>query len=126
MAEVTVKARCYPTEDRGKVARAIKNIFPDAQVEGEDPVIAHSNSLDNFAELLRRQRIRDAARAVIRRSISKGSYTFALNKQVAAVGKISFSEERHALGDLEVTMSKADLEALAESLSPALRKEADS
>ena len=127
MADVTIKARCYPTEDRDRVVRAIRYIFPDAEVQGEDPIIAHSNSLENFIELLRRQRIRDAARAVIRRSLSKGgSGTFTLNKQVASIGKISFSEETHALGDIEVGMPRAELEGLVESLSPALRKGANS
>ncbi len=124
MAHVTITARCYPTEDRDKVVHAIRNIFPDAEIQGDDPIIAHSSSLENFIELLRRHRIRDAGRAVMRRSLSKGgSGTFALNKQVASVGKISFSEETHALGDIEVAMPRDELEQLVESLSPALREE---
>jgi len=123
MVEVMIRARCYPTEDRAKVARAIKNVFPDADIQGEDPVVARSNSLETFCDLLKRQRIRDAARAVLRRGLKRGSASFVLNKQVASVGKISFSEESHALGDIEVLVSTEDIQALIDSLIPEARRE---
>jgi predicted RNA binding protein with dsRBD fold (UPF0201 family) len=123
MVEVTVRARCYPTEDREKVYRAISNVFPDADIQGEDPIVAHSRSLETFLELLKRQRIRDAARAVLRREQKRGSASFMLNKQVASVGKISFSEESHALGDIEVTMSSEDIQGLIDSLVPETKRE---
>lgn len=123
MVEVTINARCFPTEDMEKVARAITNIFPDAEVTGCDPLIAHSHSLETFSDLLKRQRIRDAARAVLRRGLKRSTASFVLNKQVAAVGKISFSEESHALGDIEVTLSQLDLQALMDSLITGTRSE---
>jgi predicted RNA binding protein with dsRBD fold (UPF0201 family) len=123
MVEVTISTRCYATEDREKVGRAIRNIFPEADVQGVDPIIAQTHSLEMFSDLLKRQRIRDAARAVLRRSLKRGSATFMLNKQVAFVGKISFSEESHALGDIEVRMSSQDLQTLIDSIDPETRQE---
>jgi len=123
MVELTIRTRCYPTEDREKVARAITNVFPDAEIQGEDPMVAHSRSLETFCDLLKRQRIRDAARAVLRRGLKRGFASFVLNKQVAAVGKISFSEESHALGDIEVIVSTEDTQALIDSLVPEARRE---
>lgn len=123
MVEVTIRARCYPTEDREKVARAITSIFPDADIQGEDPLVAHSRSLETFRDLLKRQRIRDAARAVLKRGLRRGSPSFVLNKQVAAVGKISFAEESHALGDIEVILSAGDIQELIDSLAPEMRME---
>ena len=123
MVDVTIRARCYPTEDREKVVRAIKNLFPDADVQGDDPITAHSQSLETFCDRLKQQRIRDAARAALRRGLKRGSASFALNKQVASIGKISFSEESHALGDIEVIMSRGDIQALVDSLAPGSRKE---
>ncbi len=123
MVDLTIRARCHPTEDRDKVVSAIKNVFPDASFQGDDPIVAHSCSLETFSELLKRQRIRDAARAALRRGLKQGSSSFALNKQVAFVGKISFSEESHALGDIEVSMPAADLRALIDSLAPEKREE---
>ena len=66
MLEIRLVARCYPTEDPAKVARAISNLFPDALIEGNDPLVGVSASVDTLVEQLRRQKIRDAARAVIR------------------------------------------------------------
>jgi len=123
MLDVLVRARCFPTEDRIKVERAISNLFPDAVIEGEDPISARSQSIGSFADALRRQRIRDAARRIMRRGIDGNSTTFMLNKQVAFVGKISFSEESHALGDLEVIMTSDDIEALIDSIAPNTRTE---
>jgi len=45
-----------------------------------------------------------------------------LNKQVAFVGKISFSEESHALGDIEVIVSTEDIQAIIDSLVPEKRR----
>ena len=118
MLDVLVRARCFPTEDRAKVEKAISNLFPDAVVEGEDPISAHSQSIESFADALRRQRIRDAARRMMRRGMEGDSTKFMLNKQVAAVGKVSFSEETHALGDLEVIITSDDIEALIDSIAP--------
>ncbi len=122
MVEVLVTTRCFRTEDRQKVLYGIKAIFPEARIEGEDPIFARSESVDRFGELLRQERIRDAARSVMRKGISGGSTHFLLNKQVAAVGKVSFSQESHPLGDIEVTISDADIDALIDRIAPRTRK----
>jgi len=123
MVEVRLSARCHRTEDRDKIINGMRSLFPDALVEGEDPVIATSHSVDTFGEILRRERIRDAARAVMRKGLSGSGTHFMLNKQVAAVGKISFSQEAHPLGDIEVTISDADIESVIDRLTPRRSKE---
>jgi len=122
MVEVRVSARCYATEDPQKIVAAIKALFPEARVEGKDPIRADSPSVDRFGELLRQERIRDAARAVMRKGISGNATHFKLNKQVATVGKVSFSQESHPLGDFEVTISDADIEALIDRIAPSTRR----
>jgi predicted RNA binding protein with dsRBD fold (UPF0201 family) len=121
MVEIRLTAKCFPTEDRDKVVGAITKLFPDAEITGDDPIVARSTSIDAFGELLKRYRIRDAARAVMRRGLSRGSISFMLNKQVAAVGKVSFSEENHPLGDLEVTIVSDDINGLIDSIAPNTR-----
>jgi len=125
MPGIRLSARCHPTEDKDKIVRAIKSIFPDARIEGEDPITAVSSSLDMFAELLKRQRIRDAARQVMRRGTHGQTTSFRLNKQVAAIGKISFSDEGHPLGDIEVTISETELDSLIDRVAPSTRSEAN-
>ena len=116
--EIRLTTSCNPTESREKIVSAIKSIFPDATIEGEDPITAVSHSVDNFAALLKQFRIRDAARAVIWRGIEGNSTRFRLNKQVAAVGKISFSQENHPLGDIEVVISADDIHGMIDSIAP--------
>jgi len=123
MLEVRLRARCFPTEDRERVVAAITGLFPDADVQGADPVTATSSSVERFGELLRRQRIRDAARVVMRRGLRGNSTSFRLNKQVAAVGKVSFSEEEHPLGDIEVEIVSDNIDAIIDSIAPNTRKE---
>ncbi len=124
MCEVHLCARCFPTEDRGKVADALRALFPDAVVEGDDPVSARANDIAVFSEQLAKQRIRAAARKVMLRGIEGDEVRFRLNKQVATVGKISFSEEDHPLGDVEVTLRSSDARALVDRLAPSTRTEA--
>lgn len=118
MADIKVTARCFPTEDRAKVVAAMANIFPDVVPEGDDPIVGTASSTELFAELLKKQRIRAAARSVMRRRLSEGSVSFTLNKQVAAAGKVSFSEERHPLGDLDVVISAGDIERFIDEVAP--------
>ena len=122
MVEVRLSTRCFRTEDRQKVVAGIKALFPDAEIEGDDPITASSKSVDRFGELLRQGRIRDAARAVMRKGISGGGTRFILNKQVAAVGKVSFSQESHPLGDLEVMILDEDIDALIDRIAPRTRR----
>ncbi len=103
MVEVTVfvEAEVNPTEEEEKVRRAIDNVLGNteitvkpaargsilnAQAKGQD-------SLTKFRNLLRNDRIRDAARRLLFKSIRGNTISFYLNKQVAYAGHISFSEE---------------------------------
>lgn len=97
-------------------------LFPDAHVSGTDPIIGVAHSLDTFGELLKRYRIRDAARSIMRRGMEGNTTSFRLNKQVAAVGKVSFSEESHALGDIDVTIVADDIISVIDSIAPNTRQ----
>lgn len=123
MVEIRLSARCFPTENMEKIVEAIIRLFPDAEVDGNDPIVAQSASVDAFGDALRRYRIRDAARAVMRRGLKGDSTSFMLNKQVAAVGKVSFSEEKHPLGDIEVTIVSDNIDELIDSIAPNTRME---
>jgi len=122
MLEVRLSARCFATEDREKVLRAMVNIFPDADFTGDDPIMGKSSSVERLGELLKRYRIRDAARSVLRRGMRGNTTSFKLNKQVAAIGKVSFSEELHPLGDIDVTLASDNLEAVIDAIAPNTRR----
>jgi len=102
--QVEIKTQIHPTEDLEKVEEAIKNLFPDSEitVQGNE-VIAYSNDLSRFREILRRQKILDTARAELTKNVRNNSIIIHLNKQIATVSKINFTEEDAILSPLRVT-----------------------
>ena len=86
-----------PTEDESKIKRAIINLFPIIEinvVEKEGKKIIGSSigqkALSEFRTLLKRSRIRAAARSILLKSMSVSSITLTLNKQAAYAGHVSF------------------------------------
>ncbi len=121
MVDILLRARCYPTEDRDRIVKAMAFLFPDVVVTGEDELEGVAHSTEVFAEQLVRQRIRDAARGVLRKGIHGNMTSFRLNKQVAAVGKVSFSDEDRALGDISVEISADNIDSLIDKVAPSTR-----
>lgn len=96
-AKVIVKAKLNPTEDELKLLKAITNLTGmenyRKEKEGDSEYIIQEGDeslLIKFRELLRRERILDAARKIITQGIDNRTITFHVNRQVAFVGKISF------------------------------------
>lgn len=93
-----------PTEDPDRVDEAITSIFPTAEIEhahGEARATAHS--IDQFAELLARQRILETARAHLLERIEGDTVAFRLKKQAALAGVVNFAlEDASELGDIAV------------------------
>lgn len=118
---VTVRTPLLPSEDPAKVRRAVTNIFSKATLEVRDGWLeASTNSLDDFRSLVRRQKILDAARKTLLRSLDASGTraTFELAKQAAAVGRLSFALENSPLGNLTVTVEGPGLEALFREIAP--------
>jgi len=119
MPRITLKADCHPTEDPSKVRDALLNIFPDAEIEEvERGLIARSTSIERFREIIWNLKILDTARSVMRGSMREGRTRFAINKQVACVGKVSFVEEHMPLGSIQVVIEDPHLEALIDYIAP--------
>ena len=98
MARVRVEAEIRPTEDPEKVKQAVLNVFKPDRMRIEEYgeyrlLVAESDSLrglEKLHQLLRQDRILDAARRSMMRGAEKGYLIFKLNKQVAYVGHVSF------------------------------------
>ena len=97
---VKMEAIIYATEDVSRVERAITNLLVNHSFERagrEDgatilTAISHGDeALARFREMLRRQRIRGAARSILLRGVGDRSLVFYLNKQAAFVDRVSFS-----------------------------------
>jgi len=109
---VRVEAEVNPTESEEKVKRAIENIFLNMKMQTKplakrSVLIAEAESKAAFTRLhsmLRRDRIRAAARKVLLEGVSGKTVSFCLNKQVAYAGHVSFSKEEaeSPLGPIKV------------------------
>jgi predicted RNA binding protein with dsRBD fold (UPF0201 family) len=98
MVRVRVEAEVRPTEDVEKVKQAILNLFTPDRIWVEDLgrgyrlIVGEAYSLQSLRklwELLRQERILDAARSYMLRGIDRGMLTFKVNKQAAYVGHLS-------------------------------------
>jgi len=126
--DIHVEAEINPTEDLEKVKRAVENIFGSLEFEVKprrrgSVFIAKAKSINGLTKLynlLRRERIRDAARGVLFNGLSEKSITFYLNKQVAYVGHISFSKPvaESPLGPIKVQIHCDNPRELIEWLAP--------
>lgn len=124
---VFVEAEVNPTEDEEKVRTAINNVLGNAsitlkpaqrgsilyaQAKGQD-------SLVKLRNLLRNDRIRDAARRLLFKSTRGNTISFYLNKQVAFAGHVSFSEQtaESPLGPIRFTIESDSPKELVEWLA---------
>lgn len=136
MDEVTIRieTEVNPTESEDKVKAAINNIVSGASI---NVVPSHKgsvltaqakgrDSLIKFRNLLRSDRIRDAARRLLNKSIRENTISFYLNKQVAYAGHVSFSEEtaESPLGPIRVIIESENPRQLIEWLAEKTEKTA--
>lgn len=115
--DVSVRVEVNPTESLEKVETAVRNVLGDIVLSGRDrggiTVLEgrydELGSLRHLRDLLRRTRIRDAARARFSRSAQEGALSFSLNKQAAFAGRASFYHHgESALGPIQITI-KGDI-----------------
>jgi predicted RNA binding protein with dsRBD fold (UPF0201 family) len=83
-------------------------------IDGKD-----QSSLERFRMILQRDRIRAAARSVLRRSVDGNRIVFFLNKQAAYAGHVSFSapEGESPLGPIQVIVETETPEQLIDWLT---------
>ncbi len=129
MVEVTVfvEAEIYPTESEENVKVAVTNFLDNATITVKPAakgstltaVAKGEESLIKLRNMLRNDRIRDAARRFLFKSIRGNMISFCLNKQVAFAGHISFSEEtaESPLGPIRVNIETDNTELLIELVS---------
>ena len=125
---VQIQADINPTEDEAKVKRAVENMFSNLEVEVKPKrrgsvLTARTRGVDGLTKLynlLRRERIRDAARAVLFGGMSERTIVFYLNKQVAYVGHVSFSQPvgESPLGPIRVEIECDNPREIIDWLAP--------
>jgi len=125
---VHIEVEINPTEDTEKVKRAVENIFGKVDLEVKPQkrgslLTAEAKGLDGLTKLqnlLRRERIRNATRRVLFEGLEGKCIIFYLNKQVAFVGHVSFSQPvaESPLGPIKVEIHCDNPKELIDWLAP--------
>lgn len=125
---VHVEVEINPTESEDKVKRAVENLFGGIPVQLRplhrgSLLVARASGVEALTKLhnlLRRERIRDAARKALFGRLHENRISFCLNKQVAYAGHISFSEEvaESPLGPIRIRVECKNPRELIDWLAP--------
>lgn len=119
---VRVTTPVNPTEVTDRVAGAVRELFPSADVESHaDCVTGTTHDLDRFREQLFEQRILDTARKEMQRNHTAEGFEFDLKKQAAFNGMVNFSVGNpDELGDIhvDVTVTEPSVDEFVDYLAP--------
>lgn len=131
MLTIRIEVEVRPTEDEGKVKKALKNIFTlsDNEIKSIDMgsnyklLVVESKKLSilfRLYELLRQERILDTARSIMLSSRRGNMLTIKLHKQSAYAGHISFIsyDEESPLGPITLTIVSDKLDEIIDWLAP--------
>ena len=120
--EVRITAPVRDTEIEARVADAITNLFPGAEVESVDGELrAETHTFEHFSELLHRREILDTARGEFFGTLSGDSFSFRAKKQPAFQGVVNFAvDEAGELGDIHVhvRVNDPDVETFIDHVAP--------
>ncbi len=128
--EITVPV--YPSEDIDKVKQAVSNLiktpnFNEIQINGITYltcVLEKISELDKLREMVKKERIQNAARRLLRRDRSRGTLIFFINKQAAYVGRLSFSNPagESPLGPIQFKIESTDIDSIIDWIAPRLSR----
>ena len=123
--DVRIVAPVRDTEVVDRVADAVRNLFPEADVTREaGRIVAEAHSMERFSERLHEQEILDSARREFFRRADDDGVSFALKKQAAFKGVVNFSVGDPAeLGDIDVhvTVRSPSVEEFVDAIAPETR-----
>ena len=120
--DVEVTAPVNGTEVTDRVADAIENLFPEAEIDpypGE--LLATSHSMEHLSERLHEQAILDTARGAFFANQEGNTFSFDLKKQAAFNGTVNFAVGNGSeLGDIHVrvTVKEPDVETFIDHIAP--------
>jgi len=120
--DVEIRAPVRDTEVTDRVADAVQNLFPGADLrERPGELVGETHSLERLSERLHEQAILDTARRTFLETLSGDTFTFRLKKQAAFAGTVNFAVgSEDELGDVfvGVTVREPDPETYIEHVAP--------
>ncbi len=128
MLKIKVETIIKPTEDPGKVRKAVENVFTGEILvanigDGYKKVEGFSTSLESLSalyNLIRIEQIIPAARSYLLKGTRGNTIRFMIHKQAAYMRKISFvdSDRESPLGAIKFTIESQDPMRIIDWLTP--------
>jgi len=102
--DVQVTAPVHDTEVADRVADAVHNLFPEADLEeGHSELVGKAHGMEHFSEHLHEQEILDTARGEFFENRRGKTFSFDLKKGAAFEGVVNFAVGGESeLGDIHV------------------------
>ncbi|MCU4717442.1 RNA-binding domain-containing protein [Halapricum hydrolyticum] len=120
--DVQITAPVYDTEVADRVADAITNVFPGAELDHQHgEIVGETHDLSHFSELLHRREILDTARGAFFENRRGDTFSFDLKKQAAFQGVVNFAVgDPDELGEIHVRVrvTEPDVEAFIDHIAP--------
>ncbi len=120
--DVRIEAPVNDTEVTDRVADAVHNVFPAADLPPDPGLLgAETHTLDPCSDVLHEQEILDTARRVFRDNATETGFSFRLKKQAAYEGVVNFAVGNpDELGDIavDVTVREPEVGAFIDYLAP--------
>ena len=120
--DVQVTAPVNDTEVTDRVADAVRNLFPEAEIESyPGELVATCHSMEAFSERLHEQAILDTARGAFFSGQEGDTFSFRLKKQAAFRGVVNFAVgDDSELGDVHVRVrvDEPDVESYVDHVAP--------
>ena len=120
--DVQITAPVEDTEVTDRVADAVANLFPGADIEHQHgELVATAHDMEHFSECLHRQEILDTARGAFFETLSGDTFSFDLKKQPAFQDVVNFAVgEPDELGEIHVRVrvSEPDAESFIDRVAP--------
>jgi predicted RNA binding protein with dsRBD fold (UPF0201 family) len=120
--DVEIRTPIHDTELPDRVERAVRNLFPEAELAyGDGELRGEAHGLETFSELLHEQAILDSARGAFFGNREGNTIAFALKKAAAFEGVVNFAVGSPGeLGDIEVrvTVREPSFEAYVDHVAP--------
>lgn len=124
--DIEITAPVRDTEVTDRVADAVTNLFPEAEISEEfGEIHAQAHSMDHFSEQLHRQEILDTARGAFFENREGDTFTFELKKGPAFQGRVNFAVGNpDELGDIHVRVdvTEPSVEEFVDAIAPPTRE----
>ncbi|MFB6223685.1 MAG: RNA-binding domain-containing protein [Haloarcula sp.] len=105
--DVRIEAPVNDTEVTDRVADAVQNLFPEADLTHQHgELVAEVHTMEGFSELLHQLEILDTARSVFFDNLAGDTFAFDVKKQAAFEGRVNFAVgDPSELGDIHVNVT---------------------